>query len=158
MKFFTVSETKTDMCVAGSPQYPMWTSKEPAIYVSEAEYNDDEYKKIRAEADRWRIDIRSYQDDDRGYDQQDSHGDSCNRPIKDEEILVKDGSFFGIITLVNRSFYSKSPTFHKGYEYVSINTAPIRHGLWTYHYGHSSDNGSSDDDEVYYLHPLCEEK
>ena len=70
MKIFTVSETKTEMFVAGSPQYPMWTSEEPDIYVSEIEYNDDEYKKIRAEADRWRIDIDVYQDDDHGYDQQ----------------------------------------------------------------------------------------
>ena len=158
MKIFTVSETKTDMLVAGSPWYPMWTSKEPDIYVSEMEYNDAEYRKIRAEANRWRIDLDSYQDDDRGYAQQSSHSDSHNRPIKDEEILVKDGSFFGIIASVNRSFYSKSPSFHKGYEYVSINTAHIKHGLWKYHYGHSSDNGSSDNDTVYYLHPLFEEK
>lgn len=158
MKIFTVSETKTEMFVAGSPQYPMWTSKEPDIYVSEIEYNDDEYNKIRAEADCWRIDINSYQDDDHGYDWQKSRSDLRNRPIKDEEILVKDGSFFGIITLVDRSFYSKSSTFHKGYEYISINTAHTKHGLWKYHYGHSSDNGSSDDDTVYYLHPLFEEK
>jgi len=154
VKMFTVSETKTDIFVAGSPQYPMWTSEEPDIYVSEIEYNDDRYNKIRAEADCWRIDINSYQDDDHGYDQQKSHSDLRNRPIKDEEILVKDGSFFGIITLVDRSFYSKTPTFHKGYEYISINTAHMKHGLWKYHYGHSSDNGSSDDDTVYYLHPL----
>ena len=158
MKIFIVSETKTDMLVAGSPQYPMWTSKEPDIYVFETECNDDEYGKIRAEADCWRIDINSYQDDDRGYDQQGSQSNSCNRPIKDEEILVKDGSFFGIIAFVDRSFYSKSPTFHKRYEYISINTADMKHGLWKYHYGRSSDNGSSDDDEVYYLHPLFEEK
>ena len=158
MKILTVSETKTEMFVAGSPQYPMWTSKEPDIYISEIEYNDDEYNKIRAEADRWRIDLNAYQDDDHGYEQQSSHGNSCNRPINDEEILVKDGSFFGIITSVDRSFYSKSPTFHKGYEYVSINTAHIKHGLWKYHYGHSSDDGSSSDDEIYYLHPLFEEK
>ena len=158
MKIFTVSETKTDIFVAGSPQYPMWTSKEPDIYVSEIEYNDDKYNKIRAEANRWRIDLNSYQEDDHGYDRQSSHSNSHNRPINDEEILVKDGSFFGIITLVDRSFYSKSPTFHKGYEYISINTANMKHGLWKYHYGHSSDNGSSDDDTVYYLHPLFEEK
>ncbi|MBR6633122.1 MAG: hypothetical protein IKL05_02330, partial [Clostridia bacterium] len=66
MKIFTVSETKTDIFVAGSPQYPMWTSEEPDIYVSEIEYNDDKYNKIRAEADCWRIDINSYQDDDHG--------------------------------------------------------------------------------------------
>ena len=158
MKMFTVSETKTDIFVAGSPKYPMWTSEEPDIYVSEIEYNDDKYNKIRAEADCWRIDINSYQDDDHGYDQQKSHSDLSNRPIKDEEILVKDGSFFGIITIVDRSFYSKTPTFHKGYEYISINTAHTKHGLWKYHYGHSSDNGSSDDDTIYYLHPLFEEK
>ena len=154
MKIFTVSETKTEMFVAGSPQYPMWTSKEPDIYVSEIEYDDDKYKKIRAEADGWRIDINSYQDDDHGYDRQKSNSDLRNRPIEDEEILVKDGSFFGIITLVDRSFYSKTPTFHEGYEYISINTAHMKHGLWKYHYGHSSDDGSSDDDTVYYLHPL----
>ena len=72
--------------------------------------------------------------------------------------LVKDGSFFGIITLVDRSFYSKSSTFHKRYEYISINTAHMKHGFWKYHYGHSSDNGSSSDDEIYYLHPLFKEK
>ena len=153
MKMFTVSETKTEMLVAGSPQYPMWTSEEPDIYVSEIEYNADEYSKIRAEANRWRIDLDSYQDDDHGYDQQSTHSDSHSRPIKDEEILVKDGSFFGIISLVDRSFYSKSSTFQKGYEYVSVNTAHMEHGLWKYHYGHSSDNGSSDVDTVYYLHP-----
>ena len=158
MKIFTVSETKTDIFVAGSPQYPMWTSEEPDIYVSEIEYNDDKYNKIRAEADRWRIDLNSYQDDDHGYDQQSSHSNSRNRPINDEEILVKDGSFFGIITSVDRSFYSKSPTFHKGYEYVSRNTAHIKHGLWKYHYGHSSDDGSSSDDEIFYLHPLFEKE
>jgi len=158
MKMFTVSEIKIDKIVSGSPQYPMWASKEPDIYVSEIEYSDDEYNKIRAEADRWRIDLNSYQDDDHGYEQQSSHSNSRNRPINDEEILVKDGSFFGIITSVDRSFYSKSPTFHKGYEYVSINTAHIKHGLWKYHYGHSSDDGSSSDDEIYYLHPLFEEK
>lgn len=158
MKMFAVSKIKTDKSVSGSPRYPMWTSEEPDIYVSEIEYNDDEYNKIRAEADRWRIDLNAYQDDDHGYEQQSSHSNSHNRPIKDEEILVKDGSFFGIITRVDRSFYSKSPTFHKGYEYISINTAHMKHGLWKYHYGHSSDNGSSDDDTVYYLHPLFEEK
>ena len=158
MKLFTVSETNTGMLVAGSPQYPMWTSQEPTIYVSEIDYTDDEYNNIRAEADRWRIDIDSYQDDDHGYDQQTSHSDLNNRPIKDEEILVKDGSFFGIITLVDRFFYSKSPTVHKGYEYISVNTARIKHGLWQYHDGHSSDNSSSSDDTVYYLHPLFEEK
>ena len=155
---FTVSEIKTDRIVKGSPQYPMWSSKEPDIYVLEKEYNNDEYNKIRAEANLWRIDLNSYQDDDHGYDQQSSHSSSHHRSIKDEEILVKVGSFFGIITLVDRSFYSKSSTFHKGYEYVSINTAQIKHGLWKYHYGHSSDDGSSDDDMVYYLHPLFEDK
>ena len=150
MKMFTVSETKTDMFVAGSPRYPMWVGSEPDIYVSEADHSADEYNKIRAEADCWRIDLNSYHEDDRGGEQGDSH----SRPIRDEEILVKDGSFFGIITLVNRSFYSKSPTFHKRYEYVSINTAHMKHGLWKYHYGHSSDDGSSSDDEIYYLHPL----
>lgn len=154
MKMFTVSEKRTDRLVCGSPEYPMWTSKEPDIYVSEIEYSTDEYNKIRAEADRWRIDLDSYQDDDHGYDQQYSHNNSLNRPIKDEEILVKNGSFFGIIALVNRSFYSKSSTFHKGYEYISINTAYMKHGLWKYHYGHSSDNGTSSDDTIYYLHPL----
>ena len=158
MKMFAVSEIKTDKIVSGSPQYPMWASKEPDIYVSEIEYSDDEYNKIRAEADRWRIDLNSYQDDDHGYEQQSSHSNSRNRPINDEEILVKDGSFFGIITSVDRSFYSKSPTFHKGYEYVSINTAHIKHGLWKYHYGHSSDDGSSSDDEILYLHPLFEKE
>ena len=158
MKMFAVSKIKTDKIVSGSPRYPMWTSEEPDIYVSEIEYNDDEYNKIRAEADCWRIDLNAYQDDDHGYEQQSSHSNSHNRPIKDEEILVKDGSFFGIITRVDRSFYLKTPTFHKGYEYVSINTAHMKHGLWKYHYGHSSDNGSSDDDTVYYLHPLFEEK
>ena len=158
MKIFTVSETKTGMFVAGSPQYPMWTSKEPDIYVSEIEYNDDEYNKIHAEANRWRIDIDLYQDDDHGYDQQHSHSELHNRPIKDEEILVKDGSFFGIIAPVDRSFYSKSSTFHEGYEYISINTAYIKHGLWKYHNGHSSDNSSSSDDTIYYLHPLFEKE
>ena len=158
MKLFTVSETKTDMFVAGSPQYPMWTSKEPDIYVSETEYSDSEYNKIRGEANRWRIDLNAYQDDDRGYEQQSAHSDSRNRPIEDEEILVKDGSFYGIISFVDRSFYSKSPTFHKRREYISINTAHIKHGLWKYHYGHASDDGDSSNDEVYYLHPMVEQK
>lgn len=158
MKLFTVSETETNKYVYGSLRYPMWISKEPDIYVLTIEYNDDEYNKIRAEADRWRIDLNSYQDDDHGYDQQGSHSDSNTMPISDEQILVKDGSFFGIIALVDRSFYSKSSTFHKRYEYVSINTAHIKHGLWKYHYGHSSDNGSSSEDTVYYLHPLFEKE
>lgn len=63
----------------------------------------------------------SYQDDDHGYEQQSCHSNLHNRPIKDDEILVKDG-------------------------------------LWKYHYGHSSDNGSSSDDEIYYLYPLFKEK
>jgi len=37
VKIFTVSETKTGMFVAGSPQYPMWKRKEADIYVSERE-------------------------------------------------------------------------------------------------------------------------
>ena len=158
MKLFTVSALKTDKIVSGSPQYPMWSSKEPDIYVSEVEYNDNEYNKIRAEANRWRIDLNSYQEDDGGYDRQSSDSDSQSRPISDEEILVKNGSFFGIITTVDRSFYSKSSTFHKGYEYISINTASIKHGLWKYHYGHSSDDSSSSDDTVYYLHPLFDKE
>ncbi len=158
MKMFAVSETKIDKKVNGSPQYPMWISKEPDIYVCEIELNDDQYQKIRAEANRWIIDLNAYQDDDHGYDQQSSHSNSLSRPIKDEEILVKDGSFFGIITLVDRSFYSKSPTFHKGYEYISIHTAHMKHGLWKYHYGYSSDDGASSDDDIYYLRPLSDEK
>lgn len=66
MKMFTVSEIKTDRIVKGSPQYPMWSSKEPDIYVLEKEYSNDEYNKIRAEANLWRIDLNSYQDDDHG--------------------------------------------------------------------------------------------
>lgn len=157
MKLFTVTKKKSRKLVYGSPQYPMWTSKEPDIYVLEAEYSNDNYKKIRAEADRWRIDINSYQEDDHGYDQQSFDSELHYRPIKDEEILVKNGSFFGIISFVDRSFYSKSSSFYKRYEYVSVDTADIRHGLWKYHYGHSSDSSSSSDDEVYYLHPLFKE-
>jgi len=158
MKLFTVSKLKTDIFVGGSAQYPMWVSKEPDIYVSQIEYSGDAYNKIRAEADRWRIDINAYREDDHGYDQQSAHSNSDARPIQDEEILVKDGAFFGIIAMVDRSFYGKSSTFHKGYEYVSIHTAHMKHGLWKYHYGHASDDGSSSDDEIYYLHPLCAEE
>lgn len=157
MKLFTVSEKTTDPIVCGSPEYPMWTSREPDIHVGEKEYSEDDYKKIRAEADRWRIDLDAYREDDHGYDQNSAESEKYCRPIKDEEILVKDGAFFGIIALVSRSFYSKNPTFHKGYEYVSIHTAKKKHGLWQYHYGHSSDSSSSSSDTVYYLHPLFEE-
>ena len=101
MKLFTVSALKTDKIVSGSPQYPMWSSKEPDIYVSEVEYNDNEYNKIRAEANRWRIDLNSYQEDDGGYDRQSSDSDSQSRPISDEEILVKNGSFFCLNNCVN---------------------------------------------------------
>ena len=34
----------------------------------------------------------------------------------------------------------------------------IKHGLWKYHNGHSSDNSSSSDDTIYYLHPLFEKE
>ncbi len=155
MKLFTVVEEGSGELIHGSPQYPMWISKEPDIYVAEAEYSEEAYKRIRAEADLWRIDLDRYQEDDHGYDQKYSYSDAHNRPIKDEEILVKDGAFFGIIAFVNRSFYSMNPEFFERYEYVSVNTAEIRHGLWQYHYGHSSDNSSSSSDTVYYLHSLA---
>lgn len=126
--------------------------------MAEVEYSEQAYEKLRAEADLWRIDLDWYQEDDHGYDQKYSYSDAHNRPIKDEEILVKDGTFFGIIAFVNRSFCSKNPEFFKRYEYVSVNTAEIRHGLWKYHYGHSSDNSSSSSDTVYYLHSLASKK
>lgn len=56
--------------------------------------------------------------------------------------------------MVKRSSYSKSYSVYEGYEYVSIETANQKHGLWKYHYGHSSDNSSSSDNDIYYLHPL----
>lgn len=154
MKLFTVSEDNNGMKVSGSPKYPMWVSKEPDIFVREIDYTEEEYKKIREGADRWRIDIDTYQEDDHGYDQQSSDSSTSHRPIKDEEILVKDGAFFGIIAMVKRSSYSKSFSVYEGYEYVSIETAIQKHGLWKYHYGRSSDNSSSSNDDVYYLHPL----
>ena len=97
MKLFTVSEKTTDPIVCGSPEYPMWTSREPDIHVGEKEYSADDYKRIRAEADRWRIDLDAYYEDDHGYDQNSVDSEINCRPIKDEEILVKDGAFFGAV-------------------------------------------------------------
>ena len=157
MKFFTVVDEKIGNIVYGSAEYPCMSSREPDIYVSQLEYSGEKYEKIRSEADCWRISFNSYQEDDHGYDQQSSECKKQNRAITDEEILVKDGCFFGIISAVDRSFRTKSPEFHKRLEYVSINTAHIKHGLWIYHNGYSSDSGSSSNDIVYYLHPLYEE-
>ena len=145
LQLFTVTNESEGKLVYGSPKYPMWTSDEPDVYVLNKEYSQSEYEKIRQQADEWVIEVRTDEEDDHGYSQAYEKTERFYKPIKDEQILVKDGEFYGIIDNMsrNRNFYRQV--------YVSVNTASANHGLWRYHDGHSSDNSSGSDDIVYYL-------
>ena len=145
MKLFTIVNETEGKLVQGSPKYPMWTSDEPNIYVAEKEYSDVEYEAIREQANEWVIEVRTDEEDDHGYSQTYSKSEKTFKEIEDEKILVKDGTFYGIIDRMSRN----QVVYGKGY--VSVNTADANHGLWRYHDGHSSDNSSSSDDIVYYL-------
>jgi len=145
MKLSTVANENEGQLVYGSPKYPMWMSDEPDIYVTMQEYSQKEYKEIRRQADDWIIEVRTDEEDDHGYSQTNSKSERSFRRIEDNQILVKDGLFYGIIDNMsrNRDFYKRV--------YVSVNTVTANHGLWRYHDGHSSDNSSGSDDIVYYL-------
>lgn len=145
MKLHTVVTQGEGMLVYGSPKYPFWVSDEPDIYVCEKEYSDEDYARIRAQADGWRVEARNDRDDDHGYDQVSSDTWHWIGEISDKRILVKDGAFFGIIENMFRrsNFYRRV--------YVSVNTAEARHGLWRDHAGYSSDNGSYSEDTILYL-------
>lgn len=145
MKLSTVANENEGQLVYGSPKYPMWVSDEPDIYVTMLEYSQKEYEEIRRQADDWIIEVRTDEEDDHGYSQTNSKSERSFREIEDNQILVKDGFFYGIIDNMsrNRDFYKRV--------YVSVNTATANHGLWRYHDGHSSDNSSGSDDIVYYL-------
>ena len=145
MNLHTVVSENEGMLVYGSPKYPMWISDEPDIYVCEKEYSDEEYSKIRAQADTWAVEVRYDDEDDHGYSQVSSNTTRRLVAISDERILVKDGAFFGII----ENMYKKSNFYRR--VYVSVNTADAGHGLWKDHAGYSSDNGSSYEDTVLYL-------
>lgn len=145
MKLSTVANENEGQLVYGSPKYPMWVSDEPDIYVTMLEYSQKEYEEIRRQADDWIIEVRTDEEDDHGYSQTNSKSERSFREIEDNQILVKDGFFYGIIDNMsrNQNFYKRV--------YVSVNTATANHGLWRYHDGHSSDNSSGSDDIVYYL-------
>ena len=145
IKLSTVANENAGQIVYGSPKYPMWVSDEPDIYVVEQEYSQIEYEKIRLQADDWVIEVRTDEEDDHGYSQNYSETKRSFKDISDEQILVKDGGFYGIIDNMshNQNFYKRV--------YISVNTISANHGLWRYHDGHSSDNSSGSDDIVYYL-------
>lgn len=145
MKLFSIVNENEGKLVYGSPKYPMWVSDEPDIYVAAQEYSQTEYEAIRQQANEWAIEVRTDEEDDHGYSQTYSKTEKSFREIEDEQILVKDGAFYGIIDNM-----SKNQTVY-GKGYVSVNTAEANHGLWRYHDGHSSDNSSASDDIVYYL-------
>ncbi len=145
MKLYTVVSENEGTLIYGSPKYPMWVSDEPDIYVCEKEYSDEEYKAIRDQADTWTLEVRYDDEDDHGYSQVSSNTTHSLVEIADEQILVKDGAFFGII----EDMYNKSNFYRR--VYVSVNTADAGHGLWKAHTGYSSDNGSSYEDTILYL-------
>lgn len=145
MKLSTVANGNEGNLIYGSPKYPMWVSDEPDIYVVLQEYSQQEYEEIRRQTDDWVIEVRTDEEDDHGYSQTYSKTKCSFKRIEDEQILVKDGLFYGIIDNMsrNQNFYKRV--------YVSVNTVAANHGLWRYHDGHSSDNSSGSDDIVYYL-------
>jgi hypothetical protein len=64
-------------------------------YFTEKEYSDEEYKVIRAEADKYEIYVFSEWGYDYGYGQKDSSTNASRRGINDYQIVVsKDGLHF----------------------------------------------------------------
>lgn len=145
IKLSTVVSESEGQLVYGSPKYPMWISDEPDVYVAVQEYAEKEYEEIRRQADEWVIEVRTDEEDDHGYSQTYSKSNWSFKRIEDEQILVKNGEFFGIIENMSRDQY-----FYKRV-YVSVDTTDASHGLWRYHNGHSSENSSGSDDVIYYL-------
>ncbi len=145
MQLWTVTTAEDGILLEGSPRYPTWSSDEPDIFAAEREYTAEEYARIRQQADEWVLETRIDEDDDHGYSQTNSKSENVYAPIEDRAILVKDGAFFGIVDQMKENGYVYKKI------YVSILTVDRNHGLWHYHYGYSSDNGSHSEDVIYYL-------
>ncbi len=130
--------------------------EEPDINVVFAEYAAEDYAKIRAEADLYQIkvitveDIETFAGPFTGMRSR-VHEESSFRDIADEQIVVKDGHFFGV-KMVN-DYHTKYDK-EKEYQYFTSlylmrdgKTRKIKYYIETTLYGHDGEEDSYTIDE-----------
>lgn len=148
-KLMTLCSKDTPHCIDVKCRYPR--------YVTEKEYSDEEYKAIRAEADKYEIYVYSSWGYDYGYGQEDSSTNEASKRIEDYQIVVsRDGQHFaGVADTSDYYGFNKESHLDKDL-HVTLTDDPV--GRWDDYplisktgSSFSSDDHSKWDYTYYYL-------
>ena len=88
------------------------TDNEPAVYLLEKEYTQEEYLAIRGEAEQWNVEIEHEDGYNYGYGRSEHNRSIFHQEIGDDILIVDNGHFAGIMIRSSGSSYNRSVTVY----------------------------------------------
>lgn len=92
--------------------YQIRTDNKNPVYLIEKEYSDEDYEAILQEASLWEIECIEENGYDYGNDRYESNRVSQCRSINDDEMIIEDGHFVGVMRKSSGTSYNKRITVY----------------------------------------------
>lgn len=134
------------------------TANRPAVCLIEQRYFEDDYARIRSEADEWNVEVEFDEGYDYGYDCSESTRSLQYREIGDDLLIVKDGHFAGIMMHSSGTAYNKQLSVFDEFFIAFADKYTANQPVFCARTGtsFSSDDHSHWDLVCYYLRKKCD--